>query len=89
MKENCWEFKKCGREEGGKNSVIMGVCPASAAKNHDGRNDGKNAGRHCWKVAGTFCDGTVQGTWAMKMKSCSQCDFFKHVMRQEGPKMVF
>ena len=29
MKQNCWEFKKCGREQGGIKSAEFGVCPAA------------------------------------------------------------
>ncbi len=25
---NCWEFKGCGREEGGRNAHERGICPA-------------------------------------------------------------
>ena len=89
MKENCWEFKKCGREKGGKNSLQLGVCPVYTLTESDGRNGGRNGGRYCWKVAGTFCGGKVQGTWAMKMSSCVKCDFFQHLKEQEGEGMLF
>lgn len=26
---NCWEFMRCGREVGGKNTEKLGVCPVS------------------------------------------------------------
>ncbi len=70
-KENCWEFKKCGRER----PNVMGVCPAAAETKAHGVNGGKNAGRVCWAVAGTLCDGTVQGTYAQKLMTCIECDF--------------
>jgi len=62
---NCWEFKKCGREEGGKNSKELGVCPAYP-----------DHGNTCSRVAGTFCGGEIQGTYAVKIASCIRCDFF-------------
>jgi hypothetical protein len=34
-------------------------------------------GRPCWAVAGTFCDGEVQGTFAKKLINCMDCDFMK------------
>lgn len=63
---NCWEFKKCGRELGGVKVKELGVCPAYP-----------NGGKHCAQIAGTLCGGTVQGTFAMKLANCMQCDFFK------------
>ncbi|NJD52105.1 MAG: HAMP domain-containing protein [Candidatus Methanoperedens sp.] len=65
---NCWEFKKCGREVGGKNVKELGVCKASP-----------DNGRDCWKVAGTFCGGKVQGTAAQKQVSCMVCEWYKEV----------
>jgi signal transduction histidine kinase len=31
----------------------------------------------CWEVAGTFCKGEVQGIFAQKLASCSQCEVFQ------------
>ncbi len=83
-KQNCWEFKKCGREENGENVDEMGVCPAATDTGCDGLNDGKNGGRICWAVAGTFCDGEVQGSFADKQLSCMTCDFFRAVEEEQG-----
>ncbi len=82
--QNCWEYMKCGREPGGAKVVELGICPASADDTFDGLNLGKNAGRMCWAVAGTFCAGKVQGTFAEKRDSCINCDFFKRVQEEEG-----
>ena len=30
----------------------------------------------CWEIAGTFCKGQVQGTFARKLGSCSQCEVY-------------
>ncbi len=62
---NCWEFKKCGREAGGTNSSLLGVCPAYP-----------DHGQCCARVAGTLCGGTAQGTFATKLATCVDCDFF-------------
>jgi hypothetical protein len=83
-KLNCWEFKKCGREPGGKNAVELGVCPAAMENNFEGIYGGKNAGRVCWIVAGTYCEGDVQGTFAKKIKDCIFCDFYQKVKEEEG-----
>ncbi|MCL5021857.1 MAG: hypothetical protein M1497_00530 [Nitrospirae bacterium] len=69
--KNCWEFMQCGRE---KNSGL-GVCPAATEVRANGVNGGTNGGRVCWAVAGTFCAGEVQGTYAQKLKTCASCAF--------------
>jgi DNA-binding XRE family transcriptional regulator len=32
------------------------------------------AGRLCWFINGTMCEGTVQHDWNAKMKICRSCD---------------
>jgi len=86
QKLNCWEFKNCGREIGGAKSHELGVCPAATETSANGINGGKNAGRICWAVTGTFCGGKVQGTFAQKHVSCMTCDHFKKVKAEEDPK---
>ena len=83
-KINCWEHKKCGREVGGAKERELGGCPAATNFTYKGTNDGKSAGRYCWKVAGTLCGGSVQGSFVEKMKSCVKCDFFALVKTAEG-----
>ncbi len=63
---NCWDFKKCGRQLGGSRTKEFGVCPAYP-----------DNGKKCAQVAGTFCGGTVQGSFASKLANCMQCDFYK------------
>ncbi len=84
MKQNCWEFKKCGREPGGKHVGDFGVCPAAVDDRLQGIHGGKNAGRACWVMAGTLCGGKVQGTFAQKYSNCEVCDFFKAVKKEEN-----
>ena len=84
QRQNCWDFKGCGRETGGAKAVELGVCPATTNASFNGLNGGKNAGRICWSVSGTFCEGKVQGTFAEKQISCMVCDFFKKVETEEG-----
>lgn len=83
-KLNCWEYKKCGRHVGGENVKEQGICLASTQKSTNGANNGKFGGRCCWAVAGTFCGGTVQGTFAAKLDKCFDCDFYWIVSREEG-----
>ena len=72
---NCWEFMKCQREPGGPQAAEHGTCVAATDSSYDGINSGKNAGRICWAVAGTCCDGEIQGTFAEKRDSCTSCPF--------------
>jgi len=81
---NCWKNHHCGREPGGERVSEYGVCPAADAGEYDGINNGTNAGRYCWRVAGTLCTGKVQGTFAEKVCDCGQCPFFLQVVREEG-----
>jgi hypothetical protein len=85
-KINCWEFKKCGREPGGKHVHDLGICPATIEEKLDNIHEGKNAGRCCWVLAGTLCKGEVQGSFAQKYKNCEICDFYKKVKDEEFPK---
>ena len=84
-KQNCWEYKKCGREPRGNKAKDLGVCAATTDTSSDGLNEGKNGGRICWAVAGTFCGDKVQGTFAEKEPSCMSCDYYKKVKDEEGP----
>lgn len=83
-KENCWEFKKCGREPGGSQVGHLGVCPAAQPGEGDGVNGGDCRGRICFAVTGTFCGGEIQGTFAQKEISCLDCPFFNVVEEEEG-----
>ena len=87
-KQNCWEFKKCGREKGGVKSAELGVCSASTEVRVNSMNGGKNGGRTCWGVTGTLCGGKVQGTFATKLANCNTCEFFKLVYKEEGTAAV-
>ncbi|MCL5022094.1 MAG: ATP-binding protein [Nitrospirae bacterium] len=59
----CWEYMKCGRD----NDASL-KCPAYP-----------NFGRICWAVAGTFCEGRAQGTFAQKYEDCKKCEFYRKV----------
>lgn len=89
MRRNCWQFKNCGREPGGPNTKAFGVCPAATENRLDAVHGGKNAGRACWVVAGTLCQGETQGTFAMKFGACEACDFYLAVREEEFPEFQF
>jgi len=67
LKIKCWEYMKCGRD---KDATIK--CPAYP-----------NFGRICWAVAGTFCEGKVQGTFAQKYENCEKCEFYQGLKSKE------
>ncbi|MDH3359866.1 MAG: hypothetical protein OEL55_03260 [Desulfobulbaceae bacterium] len=71
---NCWEITKCGREEGGDKMTELGECIASVEK----------LGHSCWAIAGTLCDGAVQGTMAQKLGYCTSCEVHKLYNRSRG-----
>ncbi len=83
-KLNCWQFNGCGREPAGAGVNEHGVCPAATAERLDGVHGGTNAGRACWVVGGTLCNGSVQETFSKKYDSCLDCDFYKKVKAEEA-----
>jgi len=87
-KLNCWELKQCGRQPGGEKEGEICPCPAGEPSIVYDRHDGIFAGRCCWRVAGTLCEGEVQGVYAKKIKDCRECDFYKMVKDEEGENFV-
>ena len=87
-KQNCWEYMQCGRETGGSNTAEYGVCAAAIAHTYHGTNRGTNAGRICWKIAGTYCAKTIKGIYAREVLSCLECPFFQQVKVQEGSEFA-
>lgn len=83
-KQNCWDFKKCNRGPDQSGNNPLNICPAATDTSCDKINGGTNGGRICWIVAGTFCDGKVQGTFAQKRPSCITCSFLNTVEAEEG-----
>lgn len=86
--QNCWEFKKCGREENGPKASELGICVASSETRVNGVHNGKNGGRACWAVAGTLCKGARQGDAEAKAKNCMQCAFYLAVKREESKNFL-
>lgn len=64
----CWEYKKCGRQPGGASAGQQGICPGATFVQTE-----------CWLLAGTLCDGEVQGTYAQKYESCIICDYYNRM----------
>jgi predicted RNA-binding protein YlxR (DUF448 family) len=82
-KINCWEYKGCRKEENDR-LLSRQKCLVPEMSMYDGINSGKNAGRACWLVADTTCNGDVQLTFSHKLKTCAQCDFYRKVKEEEG-----
>lgn len=88
MKQNCWEYKKCGREPNGAKVKELGICPATINKQLDGTHSGKFGGRACWIIKATLCKGEVQGDFGKKFDNCSKCDFYNQVKKEEGSNFI-
>lgn len=89
MGTNCWEIIGCGMEENGYKAKEDGeVCPAAIDVSHDMKNNGKNAGRYCWKVAGTMSNEERKGYYVSIVKSCDVCQFYKFVKQREGASFI-
>jgi hypothetical protein len=87
-KVNCWEYMKCNKESSGRSAQDSNVCPASTDWRLHGMHGGENAGRACWVVAGTICNGQVQGLFAQKHKNCGSCVFYKKVKDEEADNFL-
>lgn len=88
MKKNCWEITKCGREPGGEKVKEQGVCIASTKEGANGVHEGENAGRCCWAIAGTSCNGNTSDTYAGHLKDCLMCEFYRQVQHEEGSSFI-
>lgn len=81
---NCWEVMDCGREPGGRNTFLHGVCPATIDERADGIHDGKNGGRCCWVVASTYLS---EDTFGCRCKEgfikCHECDFYNMIRKED------
>jgi hypothetical protein len=54
----------------------------------DSVHGGIHAGRACWVIDGTMCDGIVQGSFAQRIKNCAPCDLYKSVKAEEGAELI-
>ncbi|CAK8720920.1 hypothetical protein KKHLCK_10120 [Candidatus Electrothrix laxa] len=85
---NCWQFKKCGREPGGKNVLQTGVCSVAIEIEADGIHKGKNGGRCCWVITNSALDeDTPHGFCLNKIQGCRECNFYLFVKKSE--KLLF
>jgi hypothetical protein len=82
-KLNCWEYWNCGRGPT-LSKDRKHVCPSATEYRFHAVHGGRRAGRACWVVAGTMCQGKVQGVFAQKYNNCKECEFYKSVLAEEG-----
>ena len=80
-KINCWEFKKCGREPGGKNALTEGVCPAATESRADGIHQGTNGGRCCWVISDSYYKMSKDGDFTDYFPHCRNCEFYAVVKK--------
>lgn len=40
------------------------------------------AGNICYLMAGTMCEGKLQGSYVLKIDGCRECDFYKTVVKK-------
>jgi len=59
-------------KKGQKPCWVMKKCPSSRKKQCPAWEF--RAGKFCWVINGTICDGAVQKDWKEKMKICRSCD---------------
>jgi hypothetical protein len=85
-KINCWEFMGCGMHMNSdvKDAGKVAICPVSLDQIRKGMHGGQNAGRACWLVSGTLCNGARQVTAAQKSEACNSCDFYALVIDEEN-----
>jgi methyl-accepting chemotaxis protein len=46
----------------------------------------ENAGDLCWIMTGTSCNGESQGSFAQKVGTCKQCDYYLYARRKSGDR---
>ena len=85
-KMNCWEFKNCRKVFLVKNRLI--TCPVITYFRQDGINNGKNAGRVCWTINNTFCNGAQVKDVKEKISKCFKCEFYLKVKEEEGKNFI-
>jgi hypothetical protein len=46
------------------------------------------AGKLCWFINGTICEGTVQKSWKEKMEICRSCEVFLACFNVKGSSFL-
>ena len=70
--------RKKGRQERPKHCWVVKKCPPKRRKECPAYE--YNAGRFCWLVNGTICEGKPQKKWKEKMKICRECEVILNLL---------
>jgi len=62
----------------GKPCWLARQCPAEDRENCPAWQF--DAGNLCWFINGTYCEGSVQGSWQKKMKICRECEVYRSIL---------
>ncbi|MFC1829539.1 helix-turn-helix domain-containing protein [Thermodesulfobacteriota bacterium] len=65
---------KRGARKGQKSCWVINKCPVEKKKECPAWEF--KAGKLCWFINGTICDGEAHPTWKDKMKICRSCEVF-------------
>ncbi len=69
---------KKSQEKNGASCWELRNCPEEWKENCSAREF--NAGRFCWFISGTYCQGEYQDNWEEKLKLCRQCEVFRSMI---------
>ena len=67
-----------GHNKGQKMCWVIKKCPSDRKKQCPAWKF--HAGRLCWFINGTICEGTVQKSWQEKMKICRSCEVLSSLL---------
>ena len=67
-----------GNQKGRKPCWVIKKCPPNIKKQCPAWEF--QAGKLCWFINGTICEGEVQQNWKEKMKICRECEVLKSLL---------
>ena len=67
-----------GHNKGLKTCWVIKKCPSERKKQCPAWEF--HAGRLCWFINGTICEGTIQKNWQEKMKICRSCEVLSSLL---------
>ncbi len=79
-KIHCWAFKKCGREQIGRNIERYGVCSVAVSI----RCKERNGARFCWSLRESACESIMRECCVSEIKECRQCTYYIFLQESEG-----
>ena len=73
-----------GKSKGPKLCWVIKKCPIERKKQCPAWEF--QAGRLCWFINGTICEGVAQKDWQSKMAICRTCEVLKALLAEEHPE---